>query len=239
METRQEKRNQQLQQEINRFNDYFKLGEKLSLKLDLVNKVFEAFNKQGHSGFSAHYCFRYLKGLADNREETMKKLKDMLSKDSDGFQKLITNNIMEIHNLISDTPVCVQKAIVNLLQDNPLTPLTGEEDEWVEDTYCTDDNAPYKVYFNKRCSRVSKYVMPDGIEICTYLYDRSFSDNGGCTFFTTGRFGRRQITFPFTIPEKSEEVFIYEVEGKTPFILTDPDTIAKVKEVYLKERGDE
>lgn len=236
MGTKQEKRNQHLQQEIDRFNAYYKLGEHLSLKLDLVNEVFNTFENQGHSGFSANYCFRYLTQLMNTHEETMRKLNEMLSNDSEGLQTLITNNILEIYNLISAKPLCIQKAILDLLQDRPLTPLTGEEDEWVEDTFYAGE--PYKRYSNKRCSNVSKYVMSDGIEICTYLYDRSFSDNGGCTFFTTGRFGRVQITFPFTPPEESEVVHIYAVEGIAPFILTDPKTIAQVRENYKKRRDE-
>ena len=233
--SKQEQRNIQLQQEIDRFNKYYSPVQPLTL--DIVNHVEDLFSNQGHSGFSASYCFNYLKRLAKNFSETQIKLANMLTECEDDCQITITKNIMEIHNAIAYLPTDVQLAIINLLRGNPLTPITNEEDEWVEDHFCTDENAPYKMYSHKRCSRVSKYVMPDGIEICTYLYDRSFSDNGGYTFFTTGRFGRRQITFPFEIPDESEEVYIYEVEGKTPFILTDPKTIQQVRENYLRERG--
>lgn len=242
--TRQEQRNKHLQEEIDRFNKYYKEAyeeaqDGVILTLDLVDKVEEAFSKQGHSGFSANYCFNYLKSLADNPVKTLEKLKEMLTfDDGDSLQNLITSQILEIYDMIKEYTPVIQKAVVKLLDYKPLTPLLGTEDEWVKcDWY--DEADKYEVYSNVRCSGVYKYVMPNGIEICTYLDDVCYSDNGGYTHFTTGRFGRRQITFPFEIPEKPEVVYLYEVEGITPFILTDPDTIAKVKEVYLKERGDE
>lgn len=229
--TKQELRNKHLQQEIDRFNEYNQLGERLSLKLDLFIEVLNTFENQGHSGFSANYCFSYLEMLTDKPEETLEKLTKMVNEDaSDELQSLITDNILEIYNLISDKPLCIQKAIITLLQGDPLTPLTGEEDEWVEDTILT--NRQYKVYTNKRCHRVQKNVMPDGIEICTYSNHQIFSDNGGHTFFSTYKFGRVQITFPFVIPE-AEKVYLYEVEGQRAFILTDPKTIEQVRQNYL------
>lgn len=236
MNNTEKQRNEHLQKEIDRFNNYYLLKQPLTL--DLVNKVEEEFSKQGHSGFSANYCFGFLKRLADYPLTTIEHLDKMLAKDdTDGMQKLITKNILDIYSMIKDTTPSIQKAIVKLLEGKPLTPLLGTEDEWVKDDWCDEKDS--EVYSNVRCSGVSKYVFKDGIEICTYLDDVCYSDNGGYTHFTTGRLGRRQITFPFEIPESPEVVYLYEVEGRTPFILTDPETIKKVKNNYIEMRRKE
>lgn len=204
------------------------------LEVDIVNQVVEAFSKQGHSGFSANYCFKYLRMLIQNPVETISILDNML-KEQEPMQQLITQNIFEVYDLIKDLPELHQKAVIDLIEDKPLTPILGEENEWA---YCKWLSKPgkYEAYTNIRHSRITKYVFPDGIEIATCLDDVAYSDNGGYYTFTTGRFGRRQITFPYIPPEKPEVICIYEVEGRTPFILTDPKTIAKVKENYLTPR---
>lgn len=205
------------------------------LEMDIINQVKEVFSKQGHSGFSANYCFKYLRMLAEKPSETLEILDNMLKTDNEPMQQLITQNIFEVYNLIKDYSPIKQKAIVNLLEGLPLTPLQGTEDEWALDNILSKKGV-YQAYTNIRCSRITKYVFPDGIEIATSLDDVAYSDNGGYYTFSTGRFGRRQITFPYMPPEKPEVVCIYEVDGKSPFILTDPKTIAQVKENYLKNR---
>lgn len=205
------------------------------LEVDIVNQVEETFSKQGHSGFSANYCFKYLKMLAEKPTETLETLDNMLKNNNEDMQHLITQNILEIYNLIKDYSTIKQKAIIDLIEDKPLTPIMGTEEEWALCDFLSKPGK-YEAYTNIRYSRITKYVFPDGIEIATCLDDVAYSDNGGYYTFSTGRFGRRQITFPYMPPEKPEVVCIYEVEGKTPFILTDPKTIAKVKENYLTPR---
>lgn len=56
----------------------------------------------------------------------------------------------------------VTKGILNRLIDcKPLTPLTGEDNEWVEVSRATE-NDPYTQYQNSRCSSVFKKVYTNG-----------------------------------------------------------------------------
>ena len=219
--------------ELKLFNEQY-LTEQ-PLEVETIDHIESIFMKQGHSGFSANYCFKYLKMLAEKPTETLEILDNMLKTDNEPMQQLITQNIMEIYNLIKEYSTIKQKAIIDLIEGKPLTPILGLENEWEYDPILSNDEV-YKAYTNKRYYRLTKYVFPDGIEIATCLDDVAYSDNGGYYTFSTGRFGRRQITFPYMPPEKPEVICIYEVEGKSPFILTDPKTIAQVKENYLKNR---
>jgi len=76
----------------------------------------------------------------------------------------------------------------------PLTPLTGEDDEWNE--------VGTGVFQNKRYSAVFKD------ETGAYNAEgRIFSDDGGKTWFTK-RDSRVYIDFPYTVPDHPEEVML-------------------------------
>lgn len=193
---------------------------------EMVNKVHMKFREQGHTGFTAEYAFGHLTRLAKDPEKATKELNALLAEDTkdNGMQKVITDNINEVYNVFLEYNSSPEEilAVIELLRGNPLTPLMGTEDEWVLDEFLNDPKDPNVTHYsNKRCSRVSKHVFSNGLEIATCLESVIYSDNGGINFFTTGRFGRKQITFPFSLPEKPEVVYIYEPdEDKTPFILT-------------------
>ena len=76
----------------------------------------------------------------------------------------------------------------------PLTPLTGEDDEW---------NELRPGYFqNKRYSAVFKD------ETGAYNVEgKIFSDDGGETWFTSGN-SRVYIDFPYTVPDHPEEIML-------------------------------
>ena len=214
-----------------------------------VTELEELFSRQGHSGFSAHYVFSALRGTIEDEatgREKLQKLLDDSAKDLEGYrmQCCINHNILEVLDFMKPYDTKDKLALIKLLEGKPLTPLMGTEDEWeLNKFYGCGSDEPYTVYSNTRCHTVTKYVLKDGIEICTYLHDQTFSDNGGYTHYTTGSFGRRQITFPFEVPERPEVVYLYEVEDRTPFILTDPKTIEQVRRNYeermRKERESE
>ena len=122
--------------------------------------------------------------------EYAKRELDRIPKDADGMQEMINKDILEIVAIFSDqghsgfsARYAISK-IRRLLCWKPITPLSGEADEWNELSHGSCQN--------KRCSSVFKnedgtYHDIDAIVV---------SDNGGITWFTSGKF-RKNIEFPY------------------------------------------
>lgn len=85
----------------------------------------------------------------------------------------------------------------------PITPLTGEDDEWTE--------VGPGVFQNKRYSAVFKDEKKGGKAY--NIEGKVFSDDGGETWFTN-RNSRVYIDFPYTVPEHPERVIIDNEEEK-------------------------
>ncbi len=126
------------------------------------------------------------------------------------MQKKMNNNLIEIISLIekqghSGFSMGYLKNTLNKLLDNkPLSPLTGEDHEWV-DVSCEDEEKPR--YQNLRFFEVFK----DGHNGKPYwAFGKQFTKDNGKTWFTT-KDSRVDIEFPFdastAIPEK---VFLSE-----------------------------
>lgn len=108
----------------------------------------------------------------------------------EGPNKWIAENVLELIEAFSkqghsgcSAPFCVQ-LFQKLALYEPISPLTGVDDEWVQ----VADN----LWQNKRCSRVFK--ESDG-----RAYDiegKVFVDPGG--FKYTNRHSRVSVTFPYT-----------------------------------------
>lgn len=79
---------------------------------------------------------------------------------------------------------CVKK----LMAWEPLSPLTGADDEWTD----IGEMNGSPCWQNKRCSRVFK----DGDGRAYDIEGRVFSEANGCSF--TGRGSRVYVTFPYT-----------------------------------------
>lgn len=212
-----------------------------------LKAIEEIFEKQGHSGLSASYVIGILAKYAKSPSATLDGLNKALDearltgkKSVYNMQIVITDNIKELIQIINKLNMTKEEIglIPLLLETIPFTPLTGEDDEWYEkDDIFKHLDICANEYTNKRCSKVSKYVFNNGLVICTALDDIVYSDNGGVSFFSTGRLGRKQITFPYTVSQKPEEVYLYEPsENFCPFILTDTNTIKQLKEIYLSNR---
>ena len=78
----------------------------------------------------------------------------------------------------------------------PLTPLTGDDDEWKE----TAKN----IFQNKRCSSVFK----NGKDGKAYDIDgRMFSNDGGNTWYMNAN-SRVYIDFPYIVPDEPEKVYL-------------------------------
>ena len=203
--------------------------------VSIYEEVLKLLSKQGHSGFSVSYlnnmfykAFILGKGTGWTDE--------LVNKDSDGSQKMITENFYEIKNVMDriDSVSNWKWIILNKLIDNkPLTALTGEPDEWsdITDWGFKGDG---KSYQNKRCSAVFKDVLDNGLEIAYWIDDEVYSDDGGLSWYSRGGVLRKQITFPFEIPER-KEVYVYNDK----YILTDKETIKRVRELKEEERKED
>lgn len=86
--------------------------------------------------------------------------------------------------------------IAKLLNWEPLTPLTGEDDEWRN----TGTHNGMQLFQNKRCTKLFKDVK-EGEPDKAYLVEHYvFTDDNGSTSYTCGRSTLEGITFPFTVP---------------------------------------
>lgn len=238
---REAKFNERIEFELAKYHEV----NNIDIPSEAVYEIFDIMSSQGHSGFSAGYVIAYLEEYAKNPEKTLQSLNNVLEaskEDKDecahDMQKLITDNIMELinafkrHNLESEiTTICL------LLDGKPITPLTGEDDEWEEEPLYEHQVNLERRYCNKRCSSVVKNVYKNGLVLCYDVDSHTYSDNGGICYFTTGRFGRTEITFPY-VPSK-EAVQLFEPEDETYFILTNPETIKKLHDIKKEEYDSE
>ena len=224
--------------------DKFEELNGVKLDVDALVNAYKVMSKQGHSFVSAEYVIEWIHKLAEKEDVAIKFLNETLEgskKDPEdaGMQCLITNQIYEVWNCVSECNIETKLSLSKLLNGEPLTPLTGEDDEWVEgDNFCLPKGA-IKEYRNKRCSGVYKVVYPgepNNIEIAYDLDGKNYSDNG-VTAFTTNSFGREQIVFPYTRNKKTQQIYeIYKDDYDNPpfrtYFINDPETIRKIEENY-------
>lgn len=190
--------------------------------------VLDAFSKQGHSGFSAGYALSYINKYLEQGYEPVKELLDKTLENStteeNGFnsQEAITKDILEIIDLFRKYGFGKDEAhkLSRLMNWKPIIPLTGKEDEW----YDVKGNSQQ----NKLCSAVFRKNGDNST--AHYLYGRVYSDNGGHSWFTTGR-GNLQssipVEFPFYVPDKPEYVYLNGEDSEE--VITDK---VRIKELY-------
>ena len=223
--------------------DKFEELNGVKLDVDALVNAYTVISKQGHSFTSAEYVIKWIQKLAKKEDAAIESLDRALEaskEDSDdkGLQCLITNHIYEVWNCVSECNIETKLSLSKLLNDEPLTPLTGEDDEWVEGDDVYLPKGAIKEYRNKRCAGVYKVVYPgepNNIEIAYDLDGKNYSDNG-VTAFTTNSFGREQIVFPYTRNKKTQQIYeIYADGSDYPFrtyFINDPETIRKIEENY-------
>lgn len=120
-------------------------------------------------------------------------------------QKMITKNVMDIltvfekqdHSGISANYTI--NLVNRLLRWMPLTPLTGEEDEWY------DPYGPDNTQQNKRCTTVFRRNFDNSTAY--NIHGRVFSNNGGKTWWTS-RDSLVPVTFPYVVPTEPERVYL-------------------------------
>lgn len=115
------------------------------------------------------------------------------------MQKLVTKEVLELIEVFAKqghsgfSAGYVAGLFDQLVHWRPLTPLTGEDDEWDDVSMYSTDNSPS--YQNKRCSRVFKEA--DG-----RVYDIEYwymKDPNGSTY--TNKYCHQDIVFPY-MPQK-------------------------------------
>jgi len=131
-----------------------------------------------------------------------------INTDRDEMQNMMDRNILEIIEKFSEQGHSGFSAsyaisfLQRLLNWKPLTPLTGEDDEWNDggEGWPLDDSGTLQ---NKRCSAVFK--RPDGTAY--YIEGKVFSDDGGKSWYTS-KDSHIPVEFPFTVPDKPEYIIL-------------------------------
>lgn len=136
--------------------------------------------------------------------------KTCTDEDSLMMQERVTKNVMEIVMIFAKQEHSgfswryTFNLINRLLRWIPITPLTGEEDEWGEP--CGPNNGQQ----NKRCSAVFRENF-DNSTAC-YIQGKVFSDDDGKTWWTS-RDSSIPIKFPYMVPVEPEKVYVLNVSN--------------------------
>lgn len=171
-----------------------------------------------------------------------------ITKDGDELQDAINKNILDIVELFASqghsgfTAGYAMSILERLLRFKPITPLTGEDDEWGD----VSDFMGQRVLQNKRCSSVFKTVDTQGNMIEAHDIDGIVvSDNGGLTWFSSGSF-RKNVTFPYEPPTHPEKVYIEYTEdvplglsGDKYEIITDDKKRIEALRAKMQKKFDE
>lgn len=114
-----------------------------------------------------------------------------------------------------------------LLRFKPVSPLTGEDDEW---HFVYKDSDGLETYQNQRCSSVFKKVDENGNIIECYDCDAiCMSDDGGLTWFTS-KDTNDDITFPYMPPTHAKQIYIERDESEKGWhVVVDEDHIKQMR----------
>lgn len=146
-----------------------------------------------------------MSNLVDYAKEELKRIGMIDS--GEPYNDMVTKAILDLVEMFASqghsnfTAPYTAHTFERLVMFKPLTPLTGEDDEW--------DLAPFRskneeVYQNNRYSSVFK----NGKDGQAYNIDgKIFSNDGGKTWFLNSD-SRVYITFPYTVPDKPEKVYL-------------------------------
>jgi hypothetical protein len=123
-------------------------------------------------------------------------------------QKMVTKNVMDILTVFEKQDHSGISAeytidlVIRLLRWIPLTPLTGEEDEWYE------PYGPDNTQQNKRCTTVFRRNFDNSTAY--NIHGRVFSNNGKTWW--TNRNSSVPVTFPYVVPTEPERVYLEKAE---------------------------
>lgn len=172
--------------------------------------ILEEFKKQGHTGFSASYVIGYLKLYI---EEAYEEIEKRLNK----INKVIARDILSILNLIKKYNFTKEDCnrICRLLSWKPIIPLTGKEEEWNTIKEGFEQNELCSAVFRNNKDNSTAY----------YIYGKVFSDDGGISWYRNKE-SHINITFPFTVPDEPEKVYLDKDEND---ITKDKEFLNKLK----------
>lgn len=130
---------------------------------------------------------------------------ERIPQDEEGMQGSINEGILEVVEVFVEqghsgfSASYALSVLRRLLNWKPLTPLTGEDDEWCKPL---DEDGTQQ---NKRCSSVFRKNHDN----CT-AYDidgKIFSRDGGETWFSC-RDSLVSVNFPYRVPEEPERIIL-------------------------------
>lgn len=146
-------------------------------------------------------------------------IQDYTKKELSLIDNISEDKKREIMNLINQTEqsasqLDITEMLKRLLDFKPLSPLTGEDDEWEKvDDYIEDDKATYQ---NKRYFSVFKR----GKNGKAYNFRaRIFSTDGGKSWHFMGSESREYISFPYEVPNAPRKVNVKYIDAETGEIL--------------------
>ena len=146
-------------------------------------------------------------------------IQDYTKKELSLIDNISEDKKREIMNLINQTEqsasqLDITEMLKRLLDFKPLSPLTGEDDEWEKvDDYIEDDKATYQ---NKRYLSVFKR----GKNGKAYNFRaRIFSTDGGKSWHFMGSESREYISFPYEVPNAPRKVNVKYIDAETGEIL--------------------
>lgn len=117
-------------------------------------------------------------------------------------------------------------AFYRLATHRPLSPLTGEDDEWE-----ALELGNHNMFQNTRYSSVFKQVNEDGAVHTYTVHGCIFVDPEGATFSRhaqTGPSSHMEITFPYTVPDAPEVVYVNDEDE-----VIDKATWTQLNQQYL------
>lgn len=120
------------------------------------------------------------------------------------FQKMIDENIIELVKVFESqghsggSASYMIRVLTRLLNFKPVTPLTGQEDEWNE-PYSSDNTQQ-----NKRCYTVFRKNFDNSTAVDSQ--GKIFTDDG--SVFYVSRDSQVPITFPYYPPDYPECVYL-------------------------------
>jgi len=171
---------------------------------------------------------------------------DAVTKEDAEMQDLMDKHILELVEAFSKqghsgfSANYAVSILTRLLRWEPLTPLTGEDNEWHEVKRDQTYDPRLITYQNKRYSSVFKTKNPVTGEVKTYELDgKVFSDDGGKTWYTRGGGeSHRDVTFPYT-PTEPERVIVEKTDkrGRTAFRRCMTDRVRSCS-LYAPKDGD-
>lgn len=126
--------------------------------------------------------------------------------DSKEIQQKINDDILQIVQIFSEqghtgfTANYALNILERLLRYQPLSALTGEDDEWEDTSSFGSDQTSYQ---NKRCP----FIFKDKDGKAYNTEGKIFSEDDGKTWFTS-KDSKVYIEFPYTVPLAAERVIL-------------------------------